>query len=259
MKNTPTLGIYGFTGCAGCQLAVLDCEDQLLDIFSAVDIKVFYEATSGNDDEANVDIALVEGSINTDQQAENLKKIREKAKILIAFGSCAHHGCVQAMANGDGKWEERFRRVYGNINFTVAMPMEPQPLHNLVKVEGWIPGCPPGTAQMLGALAQLINGNMPTYTESPVCLECKFNENECLINKGIMCMGPLTMGGCTAPCPTQNMPCVGCWGIIEEANHLSEMNKLKEYGYTTEEILRRFRLFGGSDMADKVSALMEAK
>ena len=259
MKDKPSLGFYSFTGCAGCQLAILDCEDQLLDIFSAVNVRVFYEAMSDNDDEAKVDIALVEGSINTDEQMEELKAVREKAKILIAFGSCAHHGCVQAMANGDGKWEERFKKVYGDAEFTVAKPMETRPLHEFVKVDGWIPGCPPGTSQMLKALTQLINGSPPTYTNSAVCLECKFKENECLLNKHIMCLGPLTMGGCGAPCPSQNMPCVGCWGIIEEANHASELKKLIEYGFSKEEIIRRFRLFGGSDIVDKVSELLEAK
>lgn len=259
MENKPKIGVYGFTGCAGCQLAIIDCEDQLVDIFDAADIKVFYEANSANDDDAEVDVALVEGSINTDEQLEELKEIREKAKILVAFGSCAHHGCVQAMAYQDGKWEERMKEVYGDIEFTVAQPMESNPLHKFVKVDAWIPGCPPSTNQMLMAITQLLNGNLPTYTNSPVCLECKFKENECLLNKGQLCLGPLTMGGCGAACPSHNTPCVGCWGVIEEANHTAELDKLKEEGFTTEEIIRRFRLFAGSDYVDKVKKILEVE
>ncbi|HHE37974.1 MAG TPA: hypothetical protein ENL20_05310 [Candidatus Cloacimonetes bacterium] len=259
MKKKPTLGIFGFTGCAGCQLALLDCEDQLLDLFAAAEIKVFYEAMSNNEDHASVDIALVEGSINTDKQIKELKEIREKSKLLVAFGSCAHHGCVQAMALGDGQWEKRFKGVYGDTKFTVAIPREAQPIHKFVKVDTFITGCPPSTTQMLRALTQLLHGNLPTYTNSPVCLECKLKENECLLLKGELCLGPLTMGGCTAPCPSHNTPCIGCWGIIEEANHTSELKLLKEKGFKTEDIIRRFRMFGGSDIVDKIQKLMEVE
>lgn len=257
MKKKPTLGIYGFTGCAGCQLSLLDCEDELVDLFSAADIKVFYEAMSNNDDEALVDIALVEGSINTNKQLQELKEIREKAKVLVAFGSCANHGGVQAMSLGDGNWENRFKQVYGDAKFTVAIPREAQPIHKFVKVDAFIPGCPPSKIQMLRAITQLLFGNQPTYTNSPVCLECKFRENECLLNEGKLCLGPLTMGGCTAPCPTHNTPCIGCWGIIEEANHIAELKLLKEKGFKTEEIIRRFRMFGGSEIVEKIEKLLE--
>lgn len=259
MKKKPTLGIYGFTGCAGCQLAILDCEDILVDLFNYVDIKVFFEAMSNNEDIANVDIALVEGSINTNKQLNELKEIRDKAGVLVAFGSCANHGCIQAMALGDGKWEERFTKVYGDAKFTVAIPREAQPIHKFVKVDAFIPGCPPSTLQMLRALTQLLHGNQPTYTNSPVCLECKFRENECLLNDGKLCLGPLTMGGCTAPCPSHNTPCIGCWGIIEEANHTSELQLLKEKGFKTEDIIRRFRIFGGSKIVEKVQKLLEVE
>jgi len=255
MSNKPTLGIYGFTGCAGCQLALLDCEDQLVDLFKAADIKVFYEATSNNDDNAEVDIALVEGSINTDKQKEELFHIRRKAKTLVAFGSCASYGCVQAMAYGDGKWEERFKKVYGDVEFTVGKAFEAQPIHKFVKVDATIPGCSPGTHQMLTAITKLLNGNLPVYTNAPVCLECKLHENECLLKKGILCLGPLTQGGCTAPCILHNTPCVGCWGVIEEANHSAEIELLIKNGYKIEDIIRKFRIFGGSKISEQYMKL----
>ena len=255
MSNKPTLGVYGFTGCAGCQLALLDCEDQLIDLFEAADIKVFYEAMSNNDDDAEVDIALVEGSINTDKQREELVEIRRKAKTLVAFGSCASYGCVQAMAYGDGKWEERFKKVYGDVEFTVGKAFEAQPIHKFVKVDVIIPGCSPSTHQMLTAITKLLNGNLPEYTNAPVCLECRLHENECLLNKGILCLGPLTKGGCTAPCLSHNTPCVGCWGIIEEANHSAELELLIENGYKIEDIIRKFRIFGGSKISEQYMKL----
>ncbi len=257
MNNKPTLGVYGFTGCAGCQLAILDCEEQLVDLFEAADIKVFYEAMSNNDDEAEVDIALVEGSINTEKQKEELMEIRKKAKILVAFGSCANYGCIQTMAYGDGKWEERFKKVYGDVKFTVGKAMEAQPISKFVKVDAAIPGCCPSTPQMLMAFTKLLNGYMPVYSNAPVCLECRFNENECLLNKGIMCLGPLTKGGCTAPCPTHNTGCVGCWGIIDEANHSAELELLIEKGFKKEDIIRKFRIFGGNIIAEKIDELLE--
>jgi len=259
MKTKPTLGVYGFTGCAGCQLAILDCEDELIDIFSAVDIKVFYEAMSNNEDEAHVNVALVEGSINTEKQIAELKEIREKADILVAFGSCAHHGCVQAMALSDGKWEERLKEVYGDVSFTVTKPCEAQPVHKFVKVDTFIPGCPPHKNIILRSLTQLINGMLPVYGITPVCLECKFKENDCLLKKGIICLGPLTMSGCEAACPSQNNPCVGCYGIVDEANHKSELKLLLKEGYSKEEIIRKFRLYGGSDIVEKISKLLEVE
>ena len=259
MKKKPSLGVFGFSGCAGCQLAIIDCEDQLLDIFSAVEVKVFYEAQSNNDDNSPVDIALVEGSINTDHQIEHLKAVRERAGLLIVFGSCSHHGGIQAMSLGDGKWAERYKMVYGDTKINVSQPMEAQPAHKFVKEDGFIPGCPPSSEQMLKALSQVVNGSAPVYTNAPVCLECKFKENDCLLNQGKMCLGPLTMGGCTAPCPTHNTPCIGCWGLIEEANHASELKLLKEKGFKTEDIIRRFRVFGGSDIAEKITQLLEVK
>ncbi len=260
MSRKPTIGVFGFTGCAGCQLAIIDCEDQLVDIFTAADIKVFYEANSANDDEAKIDVAFIEGSINTDKQLAELKEIRERATYVIAFGTCANNGGCQAMAYQDGKWEERFKYVYGDAKLTVAQPQESTPIHKYVKVDGYIPGCPPSTNQMLKAITSLLNGSLPTYTNSPVCLECKFKENDCLLNKGILCLGPLTMGGCGAPCPTHNTGCIGCWGVIDEANHASEYTKLLEEGFSKEDILRKFKLFAGSDFDEgKVQKLLEVK
>ena len=257
MERKPTLGVYGFTGCAGCQLAIIDCEDQLVDLFAAADIKVFYEAMSNNDDEAEVDVALVEGSINTEKQKEELLEIRKKAKILVAFGSCSSYGCVQTMANGDGKWAERFKQVYGDVEFTIGKALESQPISNFVKVDLTIPGCSPSTPQMLMAFTKLLSGNVPVYSNAPVCQECKFKENECLLNKDILCLGPLTKGGCTAPCPSHNTGCVGCWGIIDEANHNAELKLLIEKGFKTEDIIRKFSIFGGGKIAEKIDEIME--
>jgi len=260
MGKKPKVGFYGLTGCAGDLLNIINCEDELVELFDIFEIKSFVMASSAKDESVHLDIAFVEGSVSTEKDLEDLKEIRKKSDMLVAIGHCAAFGGVQAMHLGDGKWKDRYKKVYGDENaVTLTRPMEPKPLSAYVKVDYVIPGCPISKEQFLHAAGRLLLGTVPNLYTFAVCAECKWKENECLLMKGLPCLGPLTRGGCGAICPSFGVPCIGCWGPVDEENISSEFKLLLEKGYAREEIIRRFRIFGGSERAEKLKKLLGVK
>ncbi len=260
-KKKVKVGIYEFTGCAGDALTIIHSEDKLVDFFNSAEIVTFLMAKSDNNFDAKVDIALVEGSISTEKQIEELKKIRENAKLLVAIGSCACYGGPQAARYGTGDFEERLKMVYGDASFSseIGKPVESKPLDDYVKVDFKVPGCPINAEQFFYVYTKLIHGIKPEIFKFPVCTECKWRENECLLLKDKLCLGPITAAGCGARCPSNNLPCVGCWGPIEEANISSEFKLLKEKGFSPEEIERKLRMFGGKAMVERFRKIWEEK
>ena len=261
MADKPKAGFYGFTGCAGCLLTILNCEDELLDIFNAADVKSFLMANRENFEDEPLDVAFVEGSITTEEQLEKLKKIREKSKIVVAIGTCSCYGGVQSMYFGDGNFEKRWKQVYGDAKIELTEAFESKPIDEFIKVDFYLPGCPIDKRQFLEFYSQLVRGIPPRLPHYPVCAECKWNENECLLMKGKLCLGPITRGGCNARCPSDNVPCVGCFGPADEVNINSEMKLLLERNYSREEIIRRIRTFAGASFVRQFSKLLgeEAK
>ncbi len=257
-RQSPKIGVYGFTGCAGDQLMILNCEDQLVDLFHATEIRSFVMAKSDNH-EGELDVAFIEGSISTEEQVKRIKEIRERSKVLITIGTCACHGGPQAMKLGEGKFEEMYKKVYGNAKITISKAFEAQPVDAFVKVDMYIPGCPIDKAEFLGAVSKLVAGRHPYLYKFPVCTECKWKENPCILYAGRFCGGPLTKGGCGAVCPSHNLPCVGCWGPTDDLNVTSEYELLKEKGYKPEEILQKIKKFGGAKVAQLVMDLEKKK
>jgi len=250
------VGLYGLTGCNGDQLTIIHSEDRILDFFGSANIKSFSLAKSDNED-TELDIAFVEGSVSNQEQAEHVKHIRERTKFLVALGNCACTGGVQAMMLGAKGWDKRFRQVYGDHFFSNRTPIESKPIDVFVEVDYKIPGCPVNPEQVLYCLAHFLRGDKkPTLPDFPVCAECRWKENDCLLLKGILCLGPLTASGCGAICPSHNLPCMGCQGPVDEANVSSEFNLLKEKGFTTEEIKRRFRIHNGSGMMEPLKKIL---
>ena len=238
----PTVGIHGLTGCAGDQLMILNCEDELLDIVGALEIKSFPMAMSGGDDNCPLDIVFVDGGVVQPKDEETLRRLRERAKLLVAIGTCAVWGGVQAMKNEVCR-EEIKREVYGSAG-KVFETLVPQPLHRFVTVDLSIPGCPIEKEQLLQAVASLLHGDLPRQPNYAVCAECKMAEYPCLLlEKGQLCLGPITVAGCKARCPSYGRPCIGCRGPVEEANVSSEVRLLKEKGFTWTDIRNRLRTF----------------
>jgi sulfhydrogenase subunit delta len=214
----PKVGIFGLSGCWGEQIVILNCEDELLDVVGAVDIVDFLGGSSVNDEECGLDLALVEGSVGTEHEELMLRKIRERASVLVACGTCACFGGVAA-SEPERAREEMARAVYGGARYEVRPH---RPLRDFVRVDFGVPGCPMEKEEFLRAVACLLNGDVPLMPQVPVCLECKVRETECLlVSRGLPCAGPVTTAGCGARCPGYEVACIGCRGPVEEANLVS--------------------------------------
>ena len=253
----PSVGIHGLTGCAGDQLVILNCEDELLDIAGALDIKYFPMAMTGNDEKCPLDIVFIDGAVVQPEDEQILRTLRDRATLLVAIGTCAVWGGVQAMKNEISR-EALKRHVYGPPG-KIFEAIPAQPLSHFVKVDMAISGCPIEKEQFLQAVAALLHGDLPRLPTYSVCAECKMAEHPCvLIERGEMCLGPITVAGCNARCPSHNRPCIGCRGPIDEANISSEIQVLKEKEFTWVDIQNRLRTFAAEADPLTIDSLREA-
>jgi len=243
--SKPRVGIFGLTSCAGDQLAILNCEDELLDIIGAVDLKSFVMAQSDNE-EKEFDVAFVEGAVVTEENEEKLREVREKSAILVAIGTCACWGGIPASANGIER-VELYRQVYDTEEDYFKCGRMTLPLKEIVRVDLSVPGCPIEKDQIIAAVGSMLHGVFPVLPSYAVCTECRFKENRCLlVRDDLLCCGPITLAGCGARCPSHGLPCKGCRGPVEEPNVASEFDILKEKGYTQHDLERAFRTFAYS-------------
>jgi sulfhydrogenase subunit delta len=257
-KDKLKIGIYEFTGCAGDALLILDCEEELINIFKAANIESFLIAKSDNS-HGELDIALVEGSVSTEKEKEELLDIRKRSKTVVAIGICATLGGIQAAFLSEKEWKENYKRVYGKTEMINTTPLQSKPIDAYIKVDYYLPGCPISKGQFLSTLTRILAGNPPELYRFPVCVECKWNENDCLLNKDILCLGPLTLGGCNSVCINHNLPCVGCWGPTEEGNRTSEFSLLLEKGFDHDFIKQKMANFSGTRIAEFLATLKGAK
>lgn len=241
-RTRPKVGIFGLTGCAGDQLAILNCEDELLQIVELLDIRDFLMASSDNEEDSRLDLALVEGAVLSRKDADKLRAIRERSTVLVALGTCAMHGGIPIM-DRDFDREALLERVYGPMGATYdAEPA--RPLHEVVRVDLGIPGCPVEKRDILEAVAYLLNGDAPLGRAYPVCAECKMRETQCLLARAEgFCLGPVTAAGCDARCPSLGIGCVGCRGPAIDANWPSAVDLFIGRGVEREDVVRRMRTF----------------
>jgi coenzyme F420-reducing hydrogenase gamma subunit len=160
------------------------------------------------------------------------------------------------MELGAKGWDRRFKQVYGDHIFSNRTPIESKPIDVFVDVDYYVPGCPVDAEQLFYCYTSFLKNNLPVFPDYPVCTDCRLRENDCLLLKGELCIGPLTASGCGAVCPSHNLPCVGCWGPMKEANVTAEFNLLKEKGFSKEEIKRRFRIHNGSGMMKPLKKIL---
>jgi sulfhydrogenase subunit delta len=241
--SKPTVGIFGLTGCAGDQLVLLNCEEQLLNMVALLDIRDFLMAASDNDTECSLDLALVEGAVMTRRDEEALRRIRARSRILVALGTCAVWGGIAA-TNGNGNQRAAWlEEVYGPLGATYdSLPA--RALREVVHVDYQITGCPIEKEELLSAVANLLNGDAPLLPQYAVCVECKFRESQCLLtDRGQVCCGPLTVAGCNARCPALRIPCVGCRGPAADANFASATALFAQQGISLENVARKLRTF----------------
>ena len=240
-KRRPRVGVVKFSSCDGCQLTLLDMEDELLAITERFDIVEFAEATS-NRSHGPFDVLLVEGSVSTAEQAEEIVQLRRQATTLVAIGACATSGGIQALRNlGD---HDAFRNaVYPRPEWIEALPTS-KPVSDYVAVDAELYGCPISGRQLLELLTSLSVGRRPQLPDEAVCAECKRLGNTCvLVAGGITCLGPVTRTGCGALCPSFDRGCYGCFGPREAANTVSLANWFGEQGKGDQEIAREFAKF----------------
>lgn len=246
MANKPQIGIVGFTGCAGCQLSILDLENELLDLLALVDIIDFRMAMSGNK-KGPYDILFVEGSIVNKHQEEELKELREKAKVLVAIGSCASFGGLQAIRSYRDNKKTQIAQ-YGKENLDKVDVIKVKPINKVVKVDHYLLECPVNKYEFLEFVKYYLVGGTPTLPNYPVCQQCKAKGNRCIfLEDGIMCMGPVIQAGCDALCPSYGMPCDGCRGSTLEAAYDQQVQLMIEKGASVEDITRYILKYNGED------------
>ncbi len=213
MTKRPKLGVFKFASCDGCQLSILNLEDDVILLGQALDIAYFPEASSTMGG-GPYDLALVEGSITTEEDAHRIRSVREQAKVLITIGACATAGGIQALRN----WAdvEAFKRaVYPSPHYIQSLGTS-TPISEHVRVDFELWGCPIDKGQLLRVITDLLAGVQPHLSADSVCLECKRRGNICvMVAKGLACLGPVTRAGCGAICPTMGRDCYGCFGPTE--------------------------------------------
>jgi len=240
MATKPKVAFFDFACCEGCQLAAIDLEpEQLLDLLEVIDIVEFREAISEKSD--SYDIAIIEGSITRDSDIPRLNRIRATAKILITLGACSTIAGINALKNFQTKKEYQ-EAVYPSdpekYETTTARPVA-----EFVEVDAFIPGCPIDTDEFVRVVKNLVLGKKPDIPEYPVCVECKRNENICVYEKGIQCLGPVIRAGCNARCPSFGGYCFGCRGLVPEPNIKSQQDIMQKYGLTFDGLQDKFKLF----------------
>ncbi|MBA2653769.1 MAG: sulfhydrogenase subunit delta [Gammaproteobacteria bacterium] len=234
----PKIGVYKFTSDDGCQLAFLNAGDEFLLLTELVDIVHFAEA-GVVDIDAKVDIAFIEGSISTPDELQRIKKIRVNSQYLITIGACATAGGIQALRNFvDVK--EWMSSIYASPAFIQTL-VSSTSISEHVRVDLEIWGCPINTKQILDAIRSLLFGVHPAIKRDAVCMECKRINNVCvLVSKGEPCMGPVTMTGCGALCPSVGRACYACYGPKEDSNPNSLGRWFEGFGLLPEKISRLF-------------------
>lgn len=240
--SKPRIAIFDFACCEGCQLQIVNMEDEILDLLSVVDPVEWREAMSDQSDE--YDIAIIEGSITRDEDEEKLKLIRERAKIVIAMGACAISGGVNKLKNNFDLGEVR-TAVYGDAADMEHLNTAPvKALHEVVKVDYSIYGCPIDAAELVSVVKSLLAGKEPVVPNYPVCVECKMRENCCRYEYGEICLGPITRAGCNARCPSNGFWCFGCRGYVDDPNVEAAVEVMARHGKTIDDLRSKMLLFG---------------
>jgi sulfhydrogenase subunit delta len=240
-KRRPKIAVWKFASCDGCQLSLLDCEDELLTLADVVEIAYFPEVSSMLV-KGPYDLSLVEGSITTAHDVERIKQVRRASKYLITIGACATAGGIQALRN--------FKDVREFVTLVYASPQYIEtlatstPIAGHVHVDFELCGCPISKQQLLEVISAFLVGRRPNVPPHSVCIECKLRGTVCvMVAHGTPCLGPVTHAGCGAICPTYNRGCYGCFGPKETPNTVSLSQRWLQLGASRGQVSRTFRTF----------------
>jgi len=237
----PRIAVFKFASCDGCQLSLLDAEDELLAITEAVEIAYFPEA-SRTMLKGPYDIGFVEGSITTHHDAQKIQEVRRECKTLVTLGACATAGGIQALRNWKDV-DEFIRVVYATPQFISTLKLS-TPIAEHVPVDFELRGCPINKYQLIELITATLAGRKPNVPANSVCLDCKRKGNVCIaVARGIPCLGPVTQAGCGALCPSFDRGCYGCFGPMETPNTASLTDRLRVLGQADDQTMRSFRGF----------------
>ena len=239
--HKPKLAVWKFSSCDGCQLSLLDCEDELLTLVGEIEIANFAEASRAIL-KGPYDLSLVEGSITTPHDEERIHRVRKASKHLITIGACATSGGIQALRN--------FKDVHEFISIVYASPNyietlnKSTPISDHVYVDFELRGCPINKHQLVEVISAFLHGRKPNTPSHSVCIECKLRETACvMVAQGTPCLGPVTHAGCGAICPSYARGCYGCFGPKETPNTIALSTRWSQLGANENEIMRTFRGF----------------
>jgi sulfhydrogenase subunit delta len=242
--DRPTLAVWKFASCDGCQLSLLDCEDELLALAKAVHFAHFSEMSRTTLD-GPYDISLVEGSITTNQDLERIKEVRANSRHLVTIGACAASGGIQALRNFTvpGTYAGV---VYAHPEYLDSLDTS-TPIAAHVKVDYELHGCPIDRGQLLEVVLAFLAGRRPVIASHSVCQECKARGTVCLlVTRGAPCLGPVTRSGCGALCPSIDRGCFGCFGPVDDANCGALSAELKGRGASEPSVRRLFGTFNAA-------------
>jgi len=257
-RPRPRLAVFKFASCDGCQLSLLDCENELLAVAEAVEIAWFPEASSRLEP-GPYDIALVEGSITTPHDAQRILDVRRSARLVVTIGACATAGGIQSLKNW-ADHEDYLRCVYARPEYISTLATS-TPIADHIKVDYELRGCPISRHQLLDVIGALVKGQRPRLPSHSVCLDCKRKGTVCVeVAQGIPCLGPVTHSGCGAICPTYDRGCYGCFGPVSQSNCLSLTDQYLSMGTSTETLLPLLRNFNAAapefrDASNRIEAI----
>ncbi|HET7514355.1 MAG TPA: hypothetical protein VFJ60_06110 [Gaiella sp.] len=244
MATRPKLAVWKFSSCDGCQLSLLDCEDELLAIADGIQIAYFPEATSG-EVEGPYDVSLVEGSVTTPHDLDRIQAIRARSGLLVTIGACATSGGIQALRNF-ADVREWIPLVYASPEFISTLETS-TPIADHVPVDLELRGCPISKAQLVETVSALLNARQPRLPSTSVCMECKARGTPCvMVAHGTPCLGPVTQAGCGAICPAYGRGCYGCFGPMESPNIVALARQWQELGAGDDAMLRALRTFNAN-------------
>ena len=239
--SRPTLAVWKFASCDGCQLTVLDCEDELLALAGEIDIAYFPEASRAMV-EGPYDVSLVEGSITTESDAERIREVRRVSRTLVTIGACATAGGVQALRNF-ADVDEFVSIVYARPDYISTLATS-TPIAAHVPVDFELRGCPIDKHQLIEVISAQLNRRAPRVRSHSVCIDCKRRGTVCvMVAHGTPCLGPVTHTGCGALCPAYDRGCYGCFGPMESPNTPSLSARMAELGAGDHDLVRVYRTF----------------
>lgn len=240
--SKPTIAVYKFTSCSGCQLEILNLENALLEVLGLVEI-AYFPMASRSYGQGPFDIGLAEGAVTTPEEIEAIKEVRKEVKTLVALGTCACYGGLSSIKNWNDQGEV-IEKVYEKPS--VINSIKAYGIDKYVKVDAYLKGCPINKDELVEFIKGACLDIKPYLRPHSVCVECRLNENPCLfITKGKPCLGPVTSAGCSALCPTLNRSCEGCRGPANDPNVPSLSRSMKEHGLTDDAVRRKFRKYAG--------------